>query len=85
MRRQAPTSEAVAPNRNLSAAEKPYTACGMNNTITDQIDQVEKPTCSATTDQIMLRRAMFLLPASQATRSSGSQWVMRRERGMRSQ
>src|SRR5262249_34744317 len=60
MRRHAPTSEAVAPNRNLSAAEKPYTACGMNNTMTDQIDQIEKPTCSATTDHTRLRRATFL-------------------------
>src|SRR5262245_55348740 len=47
MRRHAPTSVAVAPSRNLSPAEKPYTACGMNSTITDQIDQMEKPTCSA--------------------------------------
>jgi hypothetical protein len=49
----------------------------MNSTITDQIDQTEKPMCSAATDQIRLRRAMFLLPASQATTSSGSQSVMR--------
>src|SRR5690242_3334597 len=77
MRRQAPTRVAVAPSRNLSPAEKPYTASGMNSTITDQIDHTEKPTCSATTDQIRLRRAMYLLPASQATVSSGSQSVMR--------
>src|SRR5579875_76164 len=82
IRRHAPTSDAVAPKRNLSAAEKPYTAWGMNSTITDQIDQTEKPTCSATTDQIRLRRAMFLLPASQATTSSGSQSVIKCERGM---
>ena len=49
----------------------------MNSTITDQMDQTEKPMCSAATDQIRLRRAMFLLPASQATTSSGSQSVMR--------
>src|SRR5215208_8125798 len=51
-------------------------ASGMNSTITDQIDQTEKPMCSAATDQIRLRRAMFLLPASQATTSSGSQSVI---------
>src|SRR5690242_14480506 len=49
----------------------------MNSTITDQMDHTEKPICSATTDQIRLRRAMFLLPASQAATSSGSQSVMR--------
>ena len=48
----------------------------MNRTITDQMDQIEKPMCSAATDQIRLRRAMFLLPASQATVSSGSQLAM---------
>jgi hypothetical protein len=57
----------------LSPAEKPYTDTGMNSTITDQMDQIEKPTCSAATDQIRLRRAIFLLPASHATVSSGSQ------------
>jgi hypothetical protein len=49
----------------------------MNSTITDQIDQTEKPMCSAMTDQIRLRRAMYLLPASQAAVSSGSHSVMR--------
>ena len=29
----------------------------------DQIDQIEKPTCSATVDQIRLRRAILSLPA----------------------
>src|SRR4051812_36259878 len=77
MRRHAPTSVAVAPSRNLSPAEKPYTDSGMNSTITDQMDQIEKPMCSATTDQIRLRRAMYLLPASHATVSSGTQSVMR--------
>src|SRR3954470_17333804 len=77
MRRHAPTSVAVAPSRNLSPAEKWYTDSGMNSTITDQMDQTEKPMCSATTDQIRLRRAIFLLPASQAATSSGSQSVMR--------
>src|ERR1700760_2941430 len=72
-RRHAPTSVAVAPSRNLSPAEKPYTDAGMNNTITDQIDQIEKPMCSAVTDQIRLRRAILSLPASQAAVSSGSQ------------
>src|ERR1700722_13372665 len=78
-RRQPPTSVAVAPSRNLSPAEKPYTAVGMKSTITDQIDQTENPTCSAATDQIRLRRAMFLLPASQATVFSGSQSTRRCE------
>ena len=77
IRRQPPTNVAVAPSRNLSPAEKPYTASGMNSTITDQMDQTEKPICSATTYQIRLRRAMFLLPASHAGTSSGSQSVMR--------
>lgn len=63
----------MAPSRNLSPAEKPYTDVGMNSTITDQRDQTENPTCSAATDQIRLRRAMNLLPASHATESSGSQ------------
>src|SRR3954467_9844654 len=67
IRRHAPTSDAVAPGRNLSPAEKPYPDSGMTTTSTDQIDQIEKPMCSATTDQIRLRRAMYLLPASQAT------------------
>src|SRR3954468_10575260 len=49
----------------------------MNSTITDQMDQIEKPMCSAATDQIRLRRATRLLPASHATTSSGSQSVMR--------
>lgn len=47
----------------------------MKSTITDQIDQIEKPTCSVATDQMRLRRAMSLLPASQAIVSSGSQSV----------
>src|SRR6201999_741293 len=64
------------PSKNLSPAENPYTDAGMNRTITDQMDQIEKPMCSAATDQIRLRRAMFLLPASQATVSSGSQLAM---------
>ena len=72
-RRQPPTSVAVAPSKNLSPAENPYTDAGMKSTITDQIDQIEKPTCSAATDQIRLRLAMSLLPASQAVSSSGSQ------------
>src|ERR1700675_49276 len=38
-RRHAPTKVAVAPSRNLSPAEKPYTDAGMNSTITDQMDQ----------------------------------------------
>src|ERR1700743_1018994 len=59
-RSKPPTSVAVAPSRNLSPAEKPYTDTGMNSTITDQMDQIEKPTCSAATDQIRLRRAAFL-------------------------
>ncbi len=77
MRRQPPTKVAVAPSRNLSPAEKPYTASGMNRTMTDQMDQIENPTCSANTDQIRFRRAMYLFPASQASVSSGSQLVMR--------
>ena len=32
----------------------------MNSTITDQMDQTEKPTCSAKIDQIRLRLAIFL-------------------------
>jgi len=48
----------------------------MNNTITDQIDQIEKPTCSATTDQIRFRFAMSLPPDSQASTSSASQCSM---------
>ena len=31
----------------------------MNSTITDQMDQIEKPTCSAKIDQIRLRLAVF--------------------------
>src|ERR1700742_837141 len=72
-RRHAPTSVAVAASKNLSPAEKPYTDAGMNSTITDQIDQIEKPTCSAITDQIRLRRAILLLPSAHAAVSSGSQ------------
>ena len=32
----------------------------MNSTITDQMDQIEKPTCSANIDQIRLRFAILL-------------------------
>src|ERR1700730_10601753 len=48
----------------------------MNSTITDQIDQTEKPTCSATIDQIRLRLAILAPPASQASTSSASQCSM---------
>src|ERR1700749_3038014 len=41
IRRQPPTSVAVAPSSSLSAGDSPYTARGMNNTITDQIDHTE--------------------------------------------
>jgi hypothetical protein len=61
----------------------------MNRTITDQIDQIEKPTCSATIDQIRLRLATSLpgvVPPrpSQASTSSASQYSMlwSRVRGM---
>src|ERR1700716_585777 len=54
--------------------------CGMKSTITDQIDQIEKPTCSAKIDQIRLRFATFLPPASQASTSSASQCSMLRSR-----
>ncbi len=55
----------------------------MNSTITDQIDQIEKPTCSAKTDQIRFRFAMSLpgvvAPSpSQAATSSASQFSMLR-------
>src|SRR6476660_2244428 len=52
----------------------------MNSTITDQIDQIEKPTCSAKMDQIRLRLAICLPPASQAATSSASQCSMVRLR-----
>ncbi|SHU76581.1 Uncharacterised protein [Mycobacteroides abscessus subsp. abscessus] len=52
----------------------------MNSTITDQMDHTENPTCSATTDQIRLRRAIFAPPLSQATTSSGSQFSIQRPR-----
>lgn len=52
MRTQPPSRVATAPSRNLSPAEKRYTDAGMNSTITDQMDQIENPTCSAATDQI---------------------------------
>ena len=48
----------------------------MNSTITDQIDQTEKPTCSAKIDQIRLRRAIFAPPSFQASTSSASQSSM---------
>src|SRR5262245_5853033 len=40
-RSSAPTRVGTATSTNLSAAVKPYTACGMNSTMTDQIDQIE--------------------------------------------
>src|SRR6476659_7957603 len=52
----------------------------MNSTITDQIDQMEKPTCSATMDQIRLRLAMSFPPLSQASTSSASQCSISRFR-----
>ena len=68
-----------APREELVAALKPYTDRGMNSTITDQMDQIENPMCSATTDQIRLRRAIFVarLPSHV---SSGSQSAIRCER-----
>src|SRR3954453_13123993 len=53
----------------------------MKRTMTDQIDQMENPTCSVATDQTRLRRATSLLPVSQAATSSGSQSRMTRWRG----
>jgi hypothetical protein len=82
MRRQPPTSVAVAASKNLSPAVKPYTDCGMNSTMTDHMVQTESPMCSAITDHSRFRRATFLLPASHATMSSGSQSVMVRDRNM---
>src|SRR5579875_3983345 len=79
MRAQPPTNVATAPSTNLSAAENPYTVCGMNSTITDHNDQIEKATWSQTTVQIKLRRAMAWLPASHAAVSSGFQSAMRCE------
>ena len=52
----------------------------MNSTITDQIDQIEKPTCSAKIDQIRLRLAILAPPASQVSTSSASQCSMLRLR-----
>src|SRR5215212_7036560 len=52
----------------------------MKSTITDQIDQIEKPTCSAKIDQIRLRLAILAPPASQASTSSASQCPMLRSR-----
>src|SRR5690349_12892720 len=52
----------------------------MNSTMTDQIDQTEKPTCSAKIDHIRLRRAVLAPPASQAATSSASQCSMLRLR-----
>jgi hypothetical protein len=54
--------------------------CGMNSTITDQMDQTEKPMCSATMDQIRLRRAILLPPFRHASRSSASHAEMCRAR-----
>src|SRR5690242_13317468 len=59
----------------------------MNSTITDQIDQIEKPTCSAKIDHIRLRLAMSFpggrppVP-SHASTSSESQCSMVRSRLM---
>src|SRR6476469_2601862 len=52
----------------------------MNRTITDQIDQIEKPTCSARIEKIRLRLAILAPPASQASTSSASQCSMLRSR-----
>ena len=43
----------------------------------DQIDQIEKPTCSATTDQIRFRLAICLPPPSHACTSSEFQCAIR--------
>ncbi|SLH84269.1 Uncharacterised protein [Mycobacteroides abscessus subsp. abscessus] len=80
MRSTAPTRVGTAIRKNLPAASMPYFSAGMNSTITDQIDQIENPTCSAKTDQIRLRRAMCLPPASHASTSSASQCSMLRLR-----
>jgi hypothetical protein len=80
IRRHAPTRVAVLASKNLSPAEKPYTSRGMNSSITGHSVHTEYPRCTVTTDQSRLRRAMALLPASQAARSSASQCKMRRER-----
>src|ERR1700712_2846930 len=48
----------------------------MNSTMTDQIDQIEKPTCSAITDQMRLRRAIVAPPLFQASTSSEFQSSM---------
>lgn len=72
----------MAASRNLSPAVKPYTDCGMNSTMTDHMVHTESPMCSAITDQIRFRRATYLLPASQATMSSGFQSVMVRDRNI---
>src|SRR5271170_5351339 len=76
IRRIAPTSVGTATRKNLPAASMWYTFCGMNSTITDQIDHTEKPTCSAKIDQIRLRRAIFAPPLFQASSSSASQSSM---------
>src|SRR5580693_772600 len=49
----------------------------MNSAITDHIDQIEKATWSPATVHSRLRRAIVLLPASQAAASSGFQSVIR--------
>ncbi|SUA42287.1 Uncharacterised protein [Nocardia africana] len=66
----------MATRKNFPAASMPNLSAGMNSTITDQIDHTENPTCSATTDQIRLRRAILLPPASQAATSSASHCSM---------
>jgi hypothetical protein len=55
----------------------------MNSAITGQSVQIEKATWSPATVHSRLRRAIFLLPASQAAVSSGFHSVMRRLRPMR--
>src|ERR1700754_734260 len=55
----------------------------MNSVITDQRVQIENATWSPATVHSRLRRAILLLPASQAAVSSGFQSVMRRLRPMR--
>ena len=75
IRRQEPTSVAVAAMTNFWSMLMPYSG-PMNRAITENRDQIENPTCSQMTDQIRLRLAIAALPLSQATRSSGSQSVI---------
>src|SRR3954469_11599798 len=83
MRRAEPMRFGVAVSQNCSGTDSVIPTLTRLMTTIAQIAQMQKPRCSAKTDQSRFLRAMRLPVASQKRSSSGSQWSIQRPRRLR--